>query len=698
MHRYYTRILIAIAMSLSGLLGTHYWYLKTKTSHSRKSKEPPIAYLLSQTNEVQRKPSRRVIWETITTNDPLYAGESIRTTPSSAAKIKFAKGDAVIELDPDSLVVLEKNDSGLALDFLKGSLFVAGKSAAGALQVKSGGKSIDLSKSSAALSTNSEGKLDFEIFEGQATLNQNGKQVALGKDSAGSFDSNGLRRENNLLKVLSPSAGDPVYLAPKEPLLVQWKKLAGDYTVHFEYGPNRNQLQRVESATAAISLGQLNVPIKIGKQFWRMVAVPKKVGAPTYKTRIRPLHVFAKVPAKPLLPEDQSFVISTELKVNFRWSNPAQFQTMTLQIASDAKMKTTIVQQPIEKSHTSISLPQEGQYYWRIIGYLKKKGQSNAVASSVLSFKVKRSAELLPPELISPDKKQFMTFLDVKKNGLFFDWKPVPGIQNYEFKLIPRSKKRKPIVKTISSPPLRLKSMRSGKYWWTVRSTKNNKRSKRAQPRQLIIDRIPKVHWLSDKKTEEHLYITEQPSFKIQWKPQLNKTQVASSWRVVWHQGDRPSQKTKVSQPYFEQNLSSSKKVKVRVEALDPQGQVIARSFRKTLTLKPHPLLPAPTFASSVPFEIKSDQRGRLSLSWKDVSGAKGYRLEILDPSGSLQREVDVERTTASLKGLKPGDFKVRLKSIDQYSRPGLPGEERSLKVPKTSNIRAPNLNKLKVK
>jgi len=45
-----------------------------------------------------------------------------------------------------------------------------------------------------------------------------------------------------------------------------------------------------------------------------------------------------------------------------------------------------------------------------------------------------------------------------------------------------------------------------------------------------------------------------------------------------------------------------------------------------------------------------------------------------------------------------PGDYKVSLKSIDQHGRPGPEGEERVLRVPATSDVRAPKLKGMKVK
>ncbi len=53
---------------------------------------------------------------------------------------------------------------------------------------------------------------------------------------------------------------------------------------------------------------------------------------------------------------------------------------------------------------------------------------------------------------------------------------------------------------------------------------------------------------------------------------------------------------------------------------------------------------------------------------------------------------------SGALSGLMPGEYKVSLRSVDSNGRPGPNGEERVLRVPAQSNVRAPKLKGMKVK
>ena len=65
---------------------------------------------------------------------------------------------------------------------------------------------------------------------------------------------------------------------------------------------------------------------------------------------------------------------------------------------------------------------------------------------------------------------------------------------------------------------------------------------------------------------------------------------------------------------------------------------------------------------------------------------------------GKVVDQKEISRTTASLSRLKPGQYQVHLKSIDDFKRPGLDGEKRKLEVPNASDIRAPKIKAMKVK
>jgi hypothetical protein len=81
------------------------------------------------------------------------------------------------------------------------------------------------------------------------------------------------------------------------------------------------------------------------------------------------------------------------------------------------------------------------------------------------------------------------------------------------------------------------------------------------------------------------------------------------------------------------------------------------------------------------------------------VEGASKYVLELIDPEARrVVHEKIVERNVASLVSLRPGQYKIKVKAVDQYEREGLSSADKDLEVPPMSDIKAPKIKQLKVK
>ena len=99
-----------------------------------------------------------------------------------------------------------------------------------------------------------------------------------------------------------------------------------------------------------------------------------------------------------------------------------------------------------------------------------------------------------------------------------------------------------------------------------------------------------------------------------------------------------------------------------------------------------------------MPATISSSRRGTLKVQWEKVQQAKNYHVQILDESGAVVHNQSSKMTSAVFKGLSPGKYKISIKSVDKYERPGPSGELRDIVVPDGSNIAAPKLRRINVK
>ncbi|MCB0385781.1 MAG: hypothetical protein KDD43_10340, partial [Bdellovibrionales bacterium] len=277
MANYLRRLILAFCLSAACYYATEDWYRRTNVSIASTGRQEPIALLQELSNEVQRKPLTRVIWETISKDENLFAGEAIRTSDDAEAKILFLKSGTVIELEPDSLVVLEETDAGLSLDFLKGNLFVktAGQATPGtALTLKSGKSEINLQNADVSLSKKQGDSVDVQVYGGTAQVRQGGKTMTIDQAQSGTLSQQGMDVAKNQIQVTSPSPGEPVYIDSKkrEPVRFQWEKLSADYRVYVERGTTRSKMVRNQGQSALGNTGQVAVTSVVGKFYWRLVA------------------------------------------------------------------------------------------------------------------------------------------------------------------------------------------------------------------------------------------------------------------------------------------------------------------------------------------------------------------------------------------------------------------------------------------
>lgn len=708
MNRYTKRLLMAFLVSAGCYALTYLWYQSVSDDSRTHGSESPVAKLSSAVNDVQRKPLARVIWEEITQNEDLFAGEAIRTSAASEAKIFFLENGTEIELEPESLIVLEKTDEGIALDFLKGNLLVKSKKGADGsmgIKLKSGDNEIQLNDADLSLSKSDKGKVDLEVFSGTAELQQDGKSTTLDKNNAGTLDEKGLSVDENRLQVLSPTPGTPVYIDPvkKEKVPFAWQKIPKGYTVFVERGRNRGTLYRNQKITSPGEMGRMGVPTKVGRFYFRLVAISQDTTQPELRSKTFPVDVLAKSPPVILQPEknEQLVIKQKQTALKMKWVSKNPFEDMVVEISKDPGLRQKVLTEPLNPKLTfgEVDFQQQGQFYMRITGYMRINDKLEPLSSPVIPFTVKKGIDLIPPKLKSPAPDQRLTFQQVSEQGLFLSWENVPGIKNYKLR-IQNSKKEMILDRVVNTNPLRLNDIAAGKYRWSVASVgPEDKLSKYAKLRTFTVEEMPRILWVSGPDESRHFYWTKTPSLVAQWQPNVDGVK---SWRVrLLGEGqslsESPWQPT--SMPMIKTEVARDGKYDVEVEGLNEEGKVVARSSIKSFVVVQQALLPAPLFAEFHPEVLKADRRGNLAVEWTQVNGAKHYKLEVLSPEGDkVIKEKIVNRTTASLSKLPPGNYKVTVKAIDEYDRDGETTEAKGLDVPKKSAIRAPKIKQLKVK
>lgn len=687
------RLLIATLLSATGFAATQIWYIYTEPEKKSNTTAKPIARLVSSVNDVQKKSLEKIIWQPAIHGETLHAGESIRTYSKSEARIEFLNSSAVIDLEPDSAIVLEENNGSIALDFLQGNIFVKTEqnksTEQNSIVLKSGQQKLNLNSSEVSLGRGENDKLDLAVHKGSVQ----------GLDP---------RLTQGKIKVLEPLPSRPIYVtsSKSEPVVFKWQSLEKGYEVQLQWGPERDKLESITNAVAAGEIGQMAAALPPGKSYFRLVAKPLSPENPELISSILRAHILVKTAPVLLAPAHLATLTLPpgQPEVKLLWSNPSGFEKMIVEVASSANLRNKVKTEYLDHTTEYTFLPpKEGVYYWRVSGTLE--GRKEVVSSGVKKFKVGFINDIRPPVLSTPLQNEKIQLEAIKGHGLLMSWQIAPGASGYYVKLekinISSERGLASTENVFESEGEFLQALvpdlKPGNYAWSVQSIDaQGQKSSPSEKRYFNIQTVRTLNWADGKTKDEFRYITLKPSISLKWERGDPK---ATHWIVRTTSGETTQtleSKTNVSG--LELALPRDGLYQFEVEAFDDRNRLLARSLTREVQVGSEPLLPAPQFASSIPNAIETSGNGFVSLRWQQVRGATHYRLLLKHEDGRTAKEYSFKSQEGSLRGLMPGQYKVSLQSVDQYGRVSPESPERALIVPNQSNVQAPKLKGVQVK
>jgi hypothetical protein len=669
----FKRLLLAACISATGVIGTVAWERLTAEKSGTGAVGEPIAQLMTVVRDVKRKPTQRLIWESISEGSQLFAGETIRTSSDSEARVEFLKSKTRIDLDPDSEIVIQEVDGKIELNFLKGNVFVAstgqpGAGGEGQVTLKAGDKNIALDGSELSLSQDANGNANVTVLKGDASLGSTSSQI----------------------KILSPQPNDSVYVSPKDktPVAFAFAPIPDGYRVGLETGRRREDLKGIDVVEGGP--GKIAAALKVGRIYWRLVAKSIEAGRPDLVSPVFRVNVLAKTPVVQLTPERDKVVALNELNGNglpLAWSNPSHLDRLQVEVFRGRDFTKPLIAASVEEgSETFLAkLTEPGDYTWRVSGYIP--GREEMVVGSIRAFRTIARKELTAPTLTSPRNDEMVPYALFSEKGLDLKWKSVEGATQY--KLTVRNRKTdERLEHDAASPLFALRDLKPGDYEWSVRALNaRGDESKISAVSVFSLLELAELRWADGKLDVDEKYFSPEPSIALAWE---HGPTSAVKWRVrviserepasaEWRASDQLSLMT----PALGDGAHTAE-----VEALDARGNVVARSSRRRVTLSALPLLDAPAFDSSLALELTASGAGSVRVAWNAVEGATEY---IVSVDG---KETRLATTETILKKLMPGKYNVTLRSIDSHGRRGPASEARSLFVPNKSDVKAPRLKK----
>lgn len=404
-----SRLFLAALLSGCGFLTTFYWYKSTEKSVTTTG-AVPLAQVGKVGDEVLRRSATRLLWRAVNTGDTLYNGESIRTSERGEVRIQFEDG-RFIDLESDSMIVLQKSKGEIALNLMEGSIFVNAKSAEGAadpsgaarapaLVLNSTQGKVDLTGASASLAKGKGNQVDVQVLEGKANIQgKDGKRQEILKGAGGALGDKGLVFDQQKLQILSPPLDKPVYVNSEADSKVtfQWKGFSPQWKVSLWSGSRRKDMTergQVE-ATPDTILSQFS----LGKHFWKLVAKDPKTNQVVGESPVYKLDVIGRIAPSVIFPTADAKIQLTQptYDMNFKWQKGDDTRQITLEVATDSSMTKKLSTKSFTEQDQFL-LPQlkEGEYFWRISAYFE--GSDKPLIGKVQKFSLQQPAKVVPKE------------------------------------------------------------------------------------------------------------------------------------------------------------------------------------------------------------------------------------------------------------------------------------------------------------
>jgi len=694
------KYLIAFIISVAGV-SSSYYFLKPQyqlpTNNEKKDAVAKISYTTD--SGVQKMPAGQAFWVDVSNGAELYVGDSIRTNDNTSANINFIGSETKLNIQPETRFVVEKKGNKFIVGDIEGNLFVENAKAMSDVQIKAGGRTIDVSEGKAQINV-SGGEVDLALKGGKVTTKVNGQEQMLsGKQSGKLTDSGFKEKKVKFLNVIPRFDQILYYDQEKKDLTFTWDKVKGNYNYSILVGKNQKQLHPLsKEEILKSSNSSIKAKVNRGTFYWKIVGRDKSdpniivysdVFKFSLKNLYRPLTNLPKKNEVVKFKKDQKTKI-----VRFNWKSASPIENSFIEIASDSKFKNVLFSDETSNKAYSVDMA-EGIYFWRVT--VNYKGSKKYIKTESEQFSVKYFNSTFPPALILPRSEETILLSEKqKKTDVQLNWKRVDVAKKYRISLVTKSGKKPIIVdKDIETPNLLLTNLHPGKYQWKVASIDDQGQvSSFSKTRSFSVSRPQQIEWLNKSFNFEYI---KKPEVKLGW----SKTKGAKKWRIEY----APNQSFKNS--ISEVIEGSAVKLPIRldgvyyikVKALNDDDKVIAKSSIISIKVKEKPLPFIPKFRKDVPQRIIASTAGKVKLAFKPLSNIEDrVIIRITDQNGEVIRLHRMRSVQEILKGLMPGKYFISAQVEDKYERRSLPSTSKELEVPEYSYVLAPKVDNIVIK
>jgi hypothetical protein len=318
---------IFVAVSLGASLCFFWLYQKERWADSNlASLGRPIGTITESSDDVRRMPSGRLLWVPVGQQTQVFERDTIRTGPSARARIEL--GDSgQIEMQPDSLIVLDTRDDKIQVNLASGDLFLKGN-----VSARVDGRKIQSESGALQIMRRSEGELEIKADQ-ESSIVIDGKTTQLTADSSLITNEEGeiaLARYIVRLKAPLPASklASEQLIDGRLSFLAEWTQIPDRETPNLMIQISKNRSFSSLARTQSISkMGDpISVELSSGLYYWRVVANSTEVLSPVSSFEIlEPQTMRWSAASKPELS-----VRSDGIYADWSWSRPSKTENFNL--------------------------------------------------------------------------------------------------------------------------------------------------------------------------------------------------------------------------------------------------------------------------------------------------------------------------------------------------------------------------------
>lgn len=652
-----------------------------------------IAELKQKTKDVKRKLNTSIVWDALEGSEALFLKDSILTLDNSEATIKLKSGDE-IQLNPNSLIVLDMLKDSFSINFVKGNILT--NTTSDNLKIKVNNQDIQLKKSLVSISGN-----NIAVVSGNVKIGE--KEIQKGE--IGKITKEGLTEvEKNIFQIEAPLPNQKFLTNTKtKDILFKW--VSGGHKNAYALELSKDQdFEKILFAKPNIVLNQLAVKLTDGIYYYRLKST---VNGKEKISPVQNLSVIFEQPTKVIYPQQNALYKFKTLMplIKFQWAGSAIQKRYVLEISKDLAFAAPIISKETIEPLLAINV-EEGKFFARVKSYNSYRKEPSL--SEVVNFSVQKLKELENPKLATPEDNLVIFKSLSKIDRIPFSWEEVPGSKKYvitisddkDFKNIWEKKSGNFLTYSGKVTP-------NKKYYWSVQSVDEVDESAPIKTyRQLMVIDRPLINLISPKETEEIEIVseTEKEKVKFQWKSkEAEERNIAQSYEVyISKSGSFPKETTKVIISESNESLIELTEFGLyfwKVLEYSQGKEIFNTSRTQKFNLKLYPLLVSPLLqapANNITGELVGNKK--IVFKWQKLS-QKDAKYEItilLENKPYLQNETLETSYTLVVKDL--GKYTWFVKGIDKNKIKGKTSEIRSLTIIPEKKIAVPTDYKIEIK